>query len=63
MLATISEFFETSYPTYEAGESRKSEFSVLPLFGCASSEGVHHVMMDVNATDLPDLGLTPEISN
>ena len=32
MLATISEFLETSYPTYEAGESRKSEFSVLPLF-------------------------------
>ena len=32
MLATIGEFFETSYPTYEAGELRKSEFSVLPLF-------------------------------
>ena len=32
MLAIIGEFFETSYPTYEAGELRKSEFSVLPFF-------------------------------
>ena len=32
MLATIDKFFETSYPTYEAGELRKFEFSVLLLF-------------------------------
>ena len=32
MLAMMSKLFGARYGAYEAGESRKSEFSILPLF-------------------------------
>ena len=50
MLAIMGELFGARYVTYEAGESRESEFSVLllPLLKRALSGRVHHVIKYVS---------------